>query len=53
MVHNLGADTVIDYREDNADSKIIAEGPYVCKYFQQKRKIIKFQQILLLITDTV
>lgn len=29
MVRNLGADIVIDYKQDDADAKIISEGPYV------------------------
>ncbi|KAL6255121.1 hypothetical protein P5V15_013451 [Pogonomyrmex californicus] len=28
MLQNLGADVVIDYKQDDADAKIIAEGPY-------------------------
>lgn len=29
MVQKLGPDVVIDYKLDDADSRIIAEGPYV------------------------
>lgn len=28
MLQNLGADIVIDYKQNNADTKIISEGPY-------------------------
>jgi len=28
MLQNLGADTVIDYKQDGADAEIISEGPY-------------------------
>ncbi|XP_011166443.2 reticulon-4-interacting protein 1, mitochondrial [Solenopsis invicta] len=28
MLQNLGADVVIDYKQDNADAEIISEGPY-------------------------
>lgn len=34
MLLNLGANVVIDYKQDDADAKIISEGPYVILYLK-------------------
>lgn len=50
MLLNLGANVVIDYKQDDADAKITSEGPYVIlclKYisFMRNYKPYTYKQV--------